>query len=181
MILPRAMHPDGGWVAFTDMNPRDNAIIRTVPLLKADGGMTQRRLGRRRRCSPQSTSLPPEQRSRLCLSDGTSDLAANVRARHDLLHGAETDRRSRRQRFIEGVTGGGWILPHSTLSLPDFAERAAAVREGASKILAQDTPVNLAMQAGKHSRFTPDGIYGPLETTLTQFNSWLLHRYRAAR
>jgi hypothetical protein len=78
------------------------------------------------------------------------------------------------------VTGGGWILPRSTVSLADFAERAAAVREGASKIWAQDVPVNIAMQAGKRSRFMPEGRYGPLETTLVQFNSWLLRAYHRA-
>jgi hypothetical protein len=78
------------------------------------------------------------------------------------------------------VTGGGWILPRSTVALADFAERAAAVREGAGKIWAQDVPVNNAMQAGKRSRFMPHGIYGPLETTLVQFNAWLLRAYAAA-
>ncbi len=78
------------------------------------------------------------------------------------------------------VTGGGWILPRSTVALPDFAARAAAVREGAGKIWAQDVPVNLAMQAGKRSRFMPQGCYGPLETTLEQFNAWLLRGYRRA-
>ena len=47
-------------------------------------------------------------------------------------------------------------------------------------IWAQDVPVNLAMQAGKRSRFMPEGIYGPLETTLTQFNAWLLRAYRSS-
>jgi hypothetical protein len=78
------------------------------------------------------------------------------------------------------VTGGGWILPKSTVALTDFTERAAAVREGASKIWAQDVPVNNAMQAGKRSRFMPDAIYGPLETTLIQFNAWLLRAYTKA-
>jgi hypothetical protein len=77
------------------------------------------------------------------------------------------------------VTGGGWILPRSTVALPDFAERATAVREGASKIWAQDIPVNNAMQAGKRSRFMPKGCYGPLETTLVQFNAWLLRAYHS--
>jgi hypothetical protein len=79
------------------------------------------------------------------------------------------------------VTGGGWILPRSTVALSDFAERAAAVREGASKIWAQDVPVNIAMQAGKHSRFMPEGRYAPLETTLVQFNAWLLRAYHRVR
>ena len=54
------------------------------------------------------------------------------------------------------------------------------MREGGAKIWAQDVPVNLAMQAGKQSRFLPHGTYGPLETTLQQFNVWLLEAYRRA-
>ena len=54
------------------------------------------------------------------------------------------------------------------------------MREGGSKIWAQDVPVNLGMQAAKRSRFLPDGIYGPLETTLQQFNVWLVDAYRRA-
>lgn len=76
------------------------------------------------------------------------------------------------------VTGGGWLLPRTTIERPDFQDRAAKVREGAAKIWAQDVPVNLSMQAGKQSRFQPDGKYGPLETTLVQFNAWLVHRYQ---
>jgi hypothetical protein len=36
------------------------------------------------------------------------------------------------------------------------------------------------MQAAKRSRFLPGGVYGPLETTLQQFNQWLLEKYRQA-
>jgi hypothetical protein len=54
------------------------------------------------------------------------------------------------------------------------------VREGGGKIWAQDIPVNLGMQAGKRSRFAPEGIYGPLKTTLMQFNAWLLGAYATA-
>jgi hypothetical protein len=78
------------------------------------------------------------------------------------------------------VTAGGWILPQSTLSLPDFANRAAQVTEGGAKMWAQDVPVNRSMQAGKSSRFLPAGIYGPLERTLQQFNLWLLNAYHQA-
>ena len=78
------------------------------------------------------------------------------------------------------VTYGGWLLPQSTIDLPDFVDRCKAVSQGGSKIWAQDVPVNLGMQAAKSSRFLPDGIYGPLETTLQQFNVWLLEKYRGA-
>ena len=79
-------------------------------------------------------------------------------------------------------TAGGWLLPRSTIELPDFAERAAQVMEGGAKIWAQDVPENTGMQFGKKSRFAPEGIYGPLETTLVQFNAWLIEAYgRAAQ
>jgi hypothetical protein len=54
------------------------------------------------------------------------------------------------------------------------------VLEGGAKIWAQDVPENTGMQAGKKSRFAPQGVYGPLETTLVQFNAWLLHTYQEA-
>ncbi len=37
------------------------------------------------------------------------------------------------------------------------------------------------MQAGKNSRFMPEGVYGPLEKTLEQFNFWLVNKYRGER
>jgi hypothetical protein len=77
-------------------------------------------------------------------------------------------------------TAGGWLLPRSSVELPDFAERAALVLEGGAKIWAQDVPENIGMQKGKKSRFAPEGIYGSLETTLVQFNAWLVHAYRNA-
>jgi len=54
------------------------------------------------------------------------------------------------------------------------------VRESASKIWAQDVSVNNATQAGKRSRFMPNGCYGPPETTLVQFNAWHLRAYHRA-
>jgi hypothetical protein len=52
--------------------------------------------------------------------------------------------------------------------------------EGGAKIWVHDVPENTGMQFGKKSRFTPEGIYGPLETTLVQFNAWLVEAYRRA-
>jgi hypothetical protein len=77
-------------------------------------------------------------------------------------------------------TAGGWLLPRSSVELPDFAERAALVLEGGAKIWAQDVPENIGMQKGKKSRYAPHGIYGPLEATLIQFNMWLVHAYKSA-
>ena len=77
-------------------------------------------------------------------------------------------------------TAGGWLLPRSSVELPDFNDRAAQVLEGGAKIWAQDVPENMGMQRGKKSRFAPEGLYSPLETTLVQFNAWLIEAYGRA-
>lgn len=79
------------------------------------------------------------------------------------------------------VTAGGWLLPKSTVELPDFKARTSVVQEGARKIWLQDVPVNLGVQSGKGSRFMPiieEDLYNPLEMTLLQFNAWLVHSYQ---
>ena len=166
-------------VEFTEIADGDNAIVRSVPMLSPDGGMMRDGWGAEP-MFPPIPGLSPRQHKRLSFAmippnlqlmfaPGAVSYTLLVPAGPEATY-ASSDR----------VTGGGWILPKSTVALPDFADRAAAVREGASKIWRQDVPVNDAMQAGKHSRFMPDGIYGPLETTLVQFNAWLLRSYRRA-
>ena len=168
---------EGEGVEFTDMADGDNAILRSVPMQSPDGGMMRDGWGAEA-MFPPIAGLSPRQHNRLSFvmvppnlqlmfAPGAVSYTLLVPAGPEATF-ASSDR----------VTGGGWILPKSTVALPDFAERAAAVREGAGKIWAQDVPVNDAMQAGKHSRFMPPGIYGPLETTLVQFNAWLLRCYR---
>jgi len=174
-FAPSVIEGDG--VEFTDMADGDNAIVRSVPMRSPDGGMMRDGWGAEA-MFPPIAGLSPRQHKRLSFvmvppnlqlmfAPGAVSYTLLVPAGPEATF-ASSDR----------VTGGGWILPRSTVALPDFAERAAAVREGAGKIWAQDVPVNNAMQAGKHSRFMPRGIYGPLETTLVQFNAWLLRCYR---
>jgi phenylpropionate dioxygenase-like ring-hydroxylating dioxygenase large terminal subunit len=169
---------DGG-VVFTDMKPGDNAIVRTVPMIKPDGGMMRDGWGQPP-AFPPITTISAAQRQRLTFvmipPSMTMVFAPNAIA-FTLLSatGVEaTFASSDRQ------TAGGWLLPRSSVELPDFAERAAQVLEGGAKIWAQDVPENTGMQMGKKSRFTPQGIYGPLETTLVQFNEWLIHAYKRA-
>ena len=169
---------DGG-VDFTDMKPGDNAIVRTVPMLKPDGGMNRDGWGENP-AFPPITTISAAQRQRLTFvmipPSMTLVFAPNAVA-FTLLSatGVEaTFASSDRQ------TAGGWLLPRSTTALPDFNERAAQVMEGGAKIWAQDVPENTGMQFGKKSRFAPEGIYGPLETTLVQFNAWLIEAYRRA-
>ena len=171
--------PPGDGVEFTPMADGDNAIVRHVPMLSPDGGMMRDGWGAEamfpaipglaewRRNWLSFVMVPPN--LQLMFAPGAVSYTLLVPGGAEATY-ASSDR----------VTSGGWILPKSTVALPDFTERAAAVREGAGKIWAQDVPVNNAMQAGKRSRFMPDGIYGPLETTLVQFNAWLLRAYTKA-
>jgi nitrite reductase/ring-hydroxylating ferredoxin subunit len=173
-----SMHPDGG-VEFTDMTDTDNAIIRSVPLLKPDGGMTEIGWGEPA-AFPAIETLSLAQRKRITFAmlppSMTLMFAPGVVA-YQLVApiGVEATLASN-----DRVTAGGWLLPRSTIDLPDFAARTSRVREGAKKIWLQDIPVNLGVQSGKHSRFMPPGRYMPLETTLVQFNAWLLRAYRTA-
>jgi phenylpropionate dioxygenase-like ring-hydroxylating dioxygenase large terminal subunit len=172
-------HADGG-VQFTPFKPGDNAIVRSVPLLKPDGGMMEDGWGEVPMFPPIPT-LSPQQRKRLTFAlippsmtlifaPGTVSYqlvtATGVTATY-----ASNDR----------VTAGGWLLPRSTIDLPDFEARTNRVREGAKKIWTQDIPVNLGVQQGKGSRYMVElgeRDYNPLEVTLLQFNAWLLNAYR---
>lgn len=169
---------DGG-VVFTDMKPGDNAIVRTVPMLKPDGGMMRDGWGENP-AFPPITTISAAQRQRLTFvmipPSMTMVFAPNAIA-FTLLSatGVEATYAS-----SDRQTAGGWLLPRSSTELPDFGERAAMVLEGGAKIWAQDVPENMGMQKGKKSRFAPRGVYGPLETTLVQFNAWLINAYKRA-
>jgi phenylpropionate dioxygenase-like ring-hydroxylating dioxygenase large terminal subunit len=176
-FAPSVTKDDG--VVFTEMMPGDNAIIRTVPMLEPDGGMMEEGWGKPA-AFPPITTISPEQRQRLTfvmippsmtMIFGPNSIAFTLLSATDV---EATYASSDRQ------TAGGWLLPRSTVDLPDFARRAARVQQGGSKIWAQDVPENMGMQKGKKSRFAPKGVYGPLEKTLPQFNAWLIHAYTAA-
>ena len=174
-FAPSVLGDDG--VEFTAMVDGDNAIVRSVPMRSPDGGMMCDGWGAQAMFPPVA-GLSPRQHNRLSFVMVPPNLQlmfAPGAISYTLLAPAGPEAT---YASSDRVTGGGWILPKSTVALPDFAERAAAVREGAAKIWAQDVPVNNAMQAGKHSRFMPGGTYGPLETTLVQFNAWLLRCYQ---
>jgi phenylpropionate dioxygenase-like ring-hydroxylating dioxygenase large terminal subunit len=174
-FAPSVLGDDG--VAFTDMRPGDNAIVRSVPLLRPDGSMMDEGWGVPP-AFPPIAGLPAAQRTRLTFAMVPPSLTMMFTPTHigyTLLvpAGAEATYAS-----SDRQTGGGWLLPRSTVELDDFAARSKAVTTGAAKIWAQDVPVNLAMQAGRKSRFMPTtDRYGPLETTLVQFNAWLLRMY----
>ena len=169
---------DGG-VVFTDMKPGDNAIVRTVPMLKPDGGMNRNGWGEDPAFPPIKT-ISAAQRQRLTFvmipPSMTLVFAPNAIAFTMVsATGVEATYAS-----SDRQTAGGWLLPRSSVELPDFQDRAAQVLEGGAKIWAQDVPENMGMQRGKKSSFAPEGIYGPLEITLIQFNMWLINAYKRA-
>jgi phenylpropionate dioxygenase-like ring-hydroxylating dioxygenase large terminal subunit len=173
-----SVHGQDG-VRFTPMQPGDNAIVRSVPLLRPDGGMMADGWGEPA-AFPAIPTVPAQHRARLVfamLPPSMTLVFAPGAIAYTLISpaGCEATRAS-----SDRVTAGGWLLPRTTVDLPDFDQRKATVLEGAAKIWAQDVPINLGLQAGKRSRFTPPGYYTALETTLVQFNAWLLHAYRDA-
>ena len=173
-----SVHPDGG-VVFTGMAATDNAIVRTVPLLRADGGMIEDGWGEPAAFPPIET-LSPAQRQRLTFAMLPPNLTLTFTPGSISYQIVTPVSVFETLASNDRVTMGGWLLPRATVERADFAERAARVREGAKKIWLQDVPVNLGVQAGKRSRFLAESKYQPLETTLVQFNAWLLRSYRAA-
>ncbi len=176
-FAPSVMEGDG--VRFTEMKPGDNAIVRSVPMRVPGGGMMKDGWGAEA-AFPAIATLPEEQRRRIffaMLPPSMTMMFAPGTVAYTLMRPAGV---TATFAGSDRVTYGGWLLPQSTMELPDFVDRCKAVSEGGQKIWAQDVPVNRGMQAAKRSRFLPDGVYGPLETTLQQFNVWLLEKYRAA-
>jgi phenylpropionate dioxygenase-like ring-hydroxylating dioxygenase large terminal subunit len=160
---------DGG-VVFTDMKPGDNAIVRTVPMLKPDGGMNRDGWAEDP-AFPPTTTISPAQRQRLTFvmipPSMTLVFAPNAIA-FTLLSatGVEaTFASSDRQ------TAGGWLLPRSTTELSDFTERAAMVMEGGPRSGPRTCPriraCNTARNPGSLPRESMDRWRRPL------FNSML--------
>jgi len=174
-----SVHPDGG-VQFTAFAPGDNAIVRSVPLLRPDGGMTADGWGENA-MFPAIETLSSEQRRRLTfalLPPSMTLVFAPGAIAYQLISPVAADAT---MASNDRVTAGGWLLPKSTIGLPDFKQRTSVVQEGARKIWLQDIPVNNGVQTGKRSRFMPtieEDLYNRLETTLLQFNAWLVNTYR---
>ncbi len=165
-----------GHVQFFERRAGDNAIVRSVPLLAPGGGMNGDGWSDTP-MFPPIAQLSQAQLRRLTfalLPPSMTLVFAPGAIAYTLLKVSGV-----KQTFASNdrVTAGGWLLPRSTIELPDFQERARTVSAGGKKIWAQDVPVNLAMQLGKESRFQPDNLYGPLERTLVQFNAWLIEAY----
>jgi phenylpropionate dioxygenase-like ring-hydroxylating dioxygenase large terminal subunit len=71
-----------------------------------------------------------------------------------------------------------WLFPKTTLAWKSF-KWAFEVQAAANDVLnVQDQKANIELQIGLRSKFAARGRYCHLETTLPQFNRWLLERMR---
>lgn len=156
----------------------DNAIVRYVRFLSPDGGLTEKGWAAPA-CFPPIETLSAKQRHRVGF--GMVPPTMNVIFTPDMLCFGLIYPLGPTSLTVGGglFTPGGWCMPRSTVKLPDFADRAGRMLEGARQLGDQDTSVNLAMQRAKYSRYAPRGRLAPLEETLSQFNRWLSLRYRA--
>jgi phenylpropionate dioxygenase-like ring-hydroxylating dioxygenase large terminal subunit len=155
----------------------DNVIVRYVPFLEPDGGLTEKGWAAPA-CFPPIEALSAKQRHRVGF--GMVPPTMNIIFTPDMLCYGLIYPLSPTSLTVGGglFTAGGWCMPKSTVALPDFADRVGRMMEGSRQLGEQDTVVNLAMQRAKFSRFAPRGRLAPLEETLSQFNRWLAIRYR---
>ena len=156
----------------------DNAIVRYVAFLAPDGGLTERGWATPASFPPIET-LSPKQRGRVGF--GMIPPTMNLIFTPDMLcYGLIYPTGPTSLSVAGGLfTMGGWCMPKSTVELADFDDRAARLMEGSRQLGEQDTAVNLSMQRAKASRYAPRGRLAPLEDTLSDFNRWLIQRYRA--
>jgi phenylpropionate dioxygenase-like ring-hydroxylating dioxygenase large terminal subunit len=156
----------------------DNVIVRYVPFLAPDGGLTETGWAAPA-TFPVIPGLSEKQRNRVGF--GMVPPTMNIIFTPDMLCYGLVYPLTPTSLTVGGglFTAGGWCVPKSTAALPDFDQRAARLMEGSRQLGEQDTSINLAMQATKYSRFSPRGRFSPLEETLSDFNRWLALRYRA--
>jgi phenylpropionate dioxygenase-like ring-hydroxylating dioxygenase large terminal subunit len=164
-------------VEFDPWQDGDNVIVRGVPFLAPDGGLTETGWA-----APASFPIIPglSDKQRHQVGFGMIPPTMNIIFTPDMLCYGLIYPLSPTSLTVGGglFTAGGWCVPKSTAALPDFAARAARMMEGSRQLGEQDTSVNLAMQRTKFSRFAPRGRLCHLEETLSQFNRWLAERYR---
>jgi phenylpropionate dioxygenase-like ring-hydroxylating dioxygenase large terminal subunit len=168
--------------AGVEFDPRrgddDNVIVRYVPFLAPDGGLTETGWAAPA-AFPVIPGLSDKQRNRVGF--GMVPPTMNIIFTPDMLCYGLVYPLTPTSLTVGGglFTAGGWCVPHETASLPDFDQRAARMMEGSRQLGVQDTSINLAMQSSKYSRFSPRGRFSHLEETLSDFNRWLALRYRA--
>jgi hypothetical protein len=72
-----------------------------------------------------------------------------------------------------------FLFPRSTTEMKLFDQVFQQHVEGVELFNAEDLPANAATQMGLRSRFAPRGPLARGDLFLSQFNAWLLEKYRA--
>src|SRR5215831_18156044 len=72
----------------------------------------------------------------------------------------------------------GYCFDPEALKVPLFEQLFAAAQAGVDNFNVQDVWADTMVQRGLNSRFGPRGRYSWQESTLPQFNRWLVQRYR---
>jgi phenylpropionate dioxygenase-like ring-hydroxylating dioxygenase large terminal subunit len=72
------------------------------------------------------------------------------------------------------------LYPKTTAAAPGFAELVERQIAAQGAVIEEDLITQNAVQAARHSRFTPRGRLSWLEATIPQMNQWLLERYQSA-
>jgi phenylpropionate dioxygenase-like ring-hydroxylating dioxygenase large terminal subunit len=164
-------------VEFDPWHDGDNAIVRSVPFLAPDGGLTEKGWAAPA-AFPVIATLNGKQRRRVGF--GMIPPTMNIIFTPDMLCYGLIYPTGPASLSVGGglFTYGGWCVPRSTAGLADFAARAERMMEGSRQLGEQDTSVNLAMQSAKSAKFAPRGRLCHLEETLSQFARWLAGKYQ---
>ena len=119
----------------------DNVIVRYVPFLSPDGGLTEKGWAAPA-CFPPIETLNAKQRHRVGF--GMVPPTMNIIFTPDMLCYGLIYPLSPTTLTVGGglFTVGGWCMPKSTVSLPDFADRVGQMMEGSRQLGEQDTAVN---------------------------------------
>lgn len=144
-----SVHAEGG-VQFTPMRQGDNAIVRTVPMIKADGGMMRNGWGEDA-AFPAIATLAPEQRKRLTfcmIPPGMTLIFAPNAVAYQIVTAVSAEET---MAANDRVTGGGWLLPRRTVELSDFAGRDLRTARNDARAVQQLAVAGLSTCAGRGS------------------------------
>ena len=116
----------------------DNVIVRYVPFLAPDGGLTEKGWAAPA-CFPPIETLSAKQRHRVGF--GMVPPTMNIIFTPDMLCYGMVYPLSPTTPTVGGglFTAGGWCMPKSTVALPDFADRVGRMMEGSRQLGEQDT------------------------------------------
>jgi phenylpropionate dioxygenase-like ring-hydroxylating dioxygenase large terminal subunit len=151
---------------FTEYEPGDGQIMHPTGFVKPDGGFNPAGMA----AFPIIETLTAEERQRILFGSIPPTVFFAMLPDQVFLFMIVPKSATRMTLAIT------WLFPKSTLECKNF-KWAFDTQAAANDVLnQQDQKANTEMQIGLCSKFGSRGRYCHLETTLPQFNSWLLER-----